>query len=99
MEARERAQTETELQAAGKLLPSDFTPNKTVSPEEFVETLCGFIQAYHMEERADVQSFDFRTLLLVQERYPGIRTYYLTSSPNLLNSDFTPESLRVHGKP
>jgi glycerophosphoryl diester phosphodiesterase len=99
MEATARAETAAELLAAGKLFPSDFTPNKTVSPEEFVDTLCGFIQAYHMEERADVQSFDFRTLLLVQERYPKIRTYYLTASPYLLNSDFTPESLRVQGKP
>jgi glycerophosphoryl diester phosphodiesterase len=99
MEATARAETEAELQATGKIFPPDFTPNKTVSPEEFVDTLCGFIQAYHMEERADVQSFDFRTLLLVQERYPKIRTYYLTASPYLLNSDFTPESLRVYGKP
>ena len=42
-----------------------------------------------------IQSFDFRTLLLVQEKFPAIRTYYLTESPGLLNTDFTPEKLRV----
>jgi glycerophosphoryl diester phosphodiesterase len=95
MEAVGLSKTEAELRLSGKTSPSDSAPNNTVSPEVFVETLCGFIQAYHMEDRADVQSFDFRTLLLVQERYPKIQTYYLTASPNLLNSDFTPESLRV----
>jgi glycerophosphoryl diester phosphodiesterase len=87
--------TEAELKSSGKLPASAFTPSRTVSPEVFVETLCGAVQAYHMEDRADVQSFDFRTLLLVQERYPKIRTFYLTSSPAMLSTDFLPESLRT----
>jgi glycerophosphoryl diester phosphodiesterase len=66
-----------------------------VSPEEFVETLCGFIHAYHMEKRSDVQSFDFRTLLLVQEKHPAIRTYYLTQSPIVFSTDVVPEMLRA----
>ena len=86
--------TEQQLQAAGRLPPTAFAPSKTVSPEVFVDTLCGFIHEYHMEDRADVQSFDFRTLLLVQEKFPKIRTYYLTESDALLTSDFTPASLR-----
>lgn len=87
--------TEQDLRASGQLPPSSFVPSNTVSPEVFVDTLCGFIHEYHMEDRADVQSFDFRTLLLVQERYPKIRTYYLTESNALLTSDFTPASLRA----
>jgi glycerophosphoryl diester phosphodiesterase len=82
------------VKLSGKLPPSSFSPNRTVSPEVFVDTLCGFIQEYHMEDRSDVQSFDFRTLLLVQEKYPAIRTYYLTETPRLLRSDFTPKSLQ-----
>lgn len=82
------------VKLSGKFPPSAFSPNRTVSPEVFVETLCGFIQAYHMEDRSDVQSFDFRTLLLVQERYPALRTYYLTETPKLLRSDFTPKILQ-----
>jgi glycerophosphoryl diester phosphodiesterase len=95
MDAVAQGKTEAEAQASGKFPPAAFAPNKTVSPEVFVDTLCGFIQAYHMEDRADVQSFDFRTLLLVQAKYPAIRTYYLTESLSLLDSDFTPDSLRA----
>jgi glycerophosphoryl diester phosphodiesterase len=90
-----RSVPEFVVKLSGKLPPSSFVPNRTVSPEVFVDTLCGFIQEYHMEDRADVQSFDFRTLLLVQEKYPAIRTYYLTETPSLLRSDFTPKSLQV----
>jgi glycerophosphoryl diester phosphodiesterase len=95
MEAVVRGVTEVQIQASGKMPVSAFSPSRTVTPEVFVDTLCGVIKAYHMENRADVQSFDFRTLLLVQEKYPAIRSYYLTASPSLLNSDFTPESLRL----
>jgi glycerophosphoryl diester phosphodiesterase len=91
--------TEQELQASGQLPPSAFLPSRTVSPEVFVMTLCGFIHYYHMEDRADVQSFDFRTLLLVQEKFPKIRTFYLTESDALLTSDFTPASLRAPSAP
>jgi glycerophosphoryl diester phosphodiesterase len=95
MEAQVRGVTEAQIQASGKMPVSAFSPSRTVSPDVFVDTLCGVIKSYHMENRADVQSFDFRTLLLVQEKFPAIRSYYLTASPSLLRSDFTPESLRA----
>ena len=47
-----------------------------------------------MESRAEVQSFDFRTLILVEEQFPKIPTYYLTGAPNTLSSPFVPASLR-----
>lgn len=87
--------TEAELRASGQLPESAFTPTRTVDPELFVKTLCGFVQEYRMEDRSDVQSFDFRTLLLVQKNYPKIRTYYLTQSPKVLSTDFVPASLRA----
>jgi glycerophosphoryl diester phosphodiesterase len=87
--------TEAELQASGRLPASEFAVSRTVDPVLFVDTLCGAVHAYHMEARSDIQSFDFRTLLLVQEKYPTIRTYYLTESTALLNTEFTPEPLRV----
>jgi glycerophosphoryl diester phosphodiesterase len=93
MAAVARSVPEFVVKLSGKLPSSAFSPSRTVSPEIFVDTLCGFIQEYHMEDRADVQSFDFRTLLLVQEKYPSIRTYYLTESTRLLRSDFTPKIL------
>jgi len=86
--------TEAELQASGRLPASEFAVSRTVDPQLFVDTLCGAVHTYHMEARSDVQSFDFRTLLLVQEKYPAIRTYYLTESTALLSTDFTPELLR-----
>jgi glycerophosphoryl diester phosphodiesterase len=70
------------------------TTNHTVDPQTFVTTLCGAIQRNHMEDRAEVQSFDFRTLILVEEQFPKIPTYYLTGSPKMLSSDFVPASLR-----
>jgi glycerophosphoryl diester phosphodiesterase len=50
---------------------------RTVGPELFAQTLAGTIEANDLEDRADIQSFDFRTLLVVQEQFPQIRTVYL----------------------
>jgi glycerophosphoryl diester phosphodiesterase len=68
--------------------------NHTVDPQTFVTTLCGIIMRNHMEGRAEVQSFDFRTLQLVEEQYPKIPTYYLTASPKMLSTEFVPAALR-----
>lgn len=65
---------------------TNHTTNHTVDPQTFVTTLCGAIQRNHMESRAEVQSFDFRTLQLVQEQYPKIPTYYLIDSPQSLST-------------
>jgi glycerophosphoryl diester phosphodiesterase len=70
------------------------TTNHTVDPQTFVTTLCGAIVRNHMESRAEVQSFDFRTLILVEEQFPKIPTYYLTADPKMLSSAFVPASLR-----
>ena len=74
--------------------PRVFFENHTVSPQIFVDTLCGAIKRNHMEARSDVQSFDFRTLILVEEQYPKIPTYYLTEKPDSLSTPFVPEALR-----
>jgi glycerophosphoryl diester phosphodiesterase len=52
-------------------------PTRTVEPEVFTKTLADKVVENHMEERADIQSFDFRTLRIAQEKYPKIRTVYL----------------------
>ncbi len=52
--------------------------NHTVSPETFVTILCATIAQAHMQARCTIQSFDFRTLELVQEQHPAIPTIYLT---------------------
>jgi glycerophosphoryl diester phosphodiesterase len=54
-------------------------PAETVSPDMFVDKLLAVVQAHGMAQRVVVQSFDWRTLALVQQRAPGIRTAYLTA--------------------
>ncbi len=54
-------------------------PAETVSPEVFVDKLLAVVQAHGMAQRVVIQSFDWRTLALVQQRAPGIRTAYLTA--------------------
>ena len=68
--------------------------NHTVDPQVFVDTLCGAITRHHMEARAEVQSFDFRTLILVEQQFPKIPTYYLTGDARTLSSPLVPEALR-----
>jgi len=51
--------------------------DRTVYYQEFARVLAEAIQKHRMEGRADIQSFDFRTLLLVHEEYPTIRTVCL----------------------
>jgi glycerophosphoryl diester phosphodiesterase len=81
--------------AAGRQVPAELLKNHTVGPQKFVDALCGAITRNHMESRAEVQSFDFRTLVLVQEQHPNIPTYYLTSSARVFSSEFVPQSLRL----
>jgi glycerophosphoryl diester phosphodiesterase len=50
---------------------------RTIGPKRFARTVAGIITDNHLADRADIQSFDFRTLLEVQERFPAIRTVYL----------------------
>ncbi|MEO5702044.1 MAG: glycerophosphodiester phosphodiesterase [Casimicrobiaceae bacterium] len=65
-----------------KIFPS--RPDDTVAPETFVRTLLDVIRKAGMTRRVMIQSFDWRTLALVQHLEPGIDTVYLTAR----NSDF-----------
>ncbi len=73
----------------------DLLKNHTVDPQVFVTTLAGAITKAGMESRCDIQSFDFRTLQLVEEQFPKILTVYLTEDPKTLSTPFLPASLRV----
>ncbi|MGZ5133355.1 MAG: glycerophosphodiester phosphodiesterase [Caldimonas sp.] len=53
-------------------------PNDTLPPEAFVTTLLGVIREAGMTDRVMIQSFDWRTLALVQRLQPGMRTVFLT---------------------
>ncbi len=72
----------------------DLHRNHTVDPQTFVDTLTHAIISQHMESRCEVQSFDYRTLILVEAQHPRLPTYYLIEDPRLLSTTFVPEPLR-----
>ena len=54
-------------------------PDETLPPAEFARALVAEICKAGVEARASVQSFDWRTLAVVQAEAPGIATVYLSS--------------------
>ena len=58
-------------------------PDESLDPQRFVAALLDLLQAQKMSDRAMVQSFDWRTLQLVQQQAPGIPTVYLTQQKGL----------------
>lgn len=53
-------------------------PQDTLAPEDFVPRLLAVIREAGMTGRVMIQSFDWRTLKLVQKLEPGMQTMYLT---------------------
>lgn len=60
-----------------KINPREEFAARTVGPEPFARAVAGVVSANDLEDRIDIQSFDFRTLLVVQKEYPEIRTVFL----------------------
>jgi len=56
-------------------------PGNTLDPESFVRALLRVIGTPGMLKRVTVQSFDWRTLAIVQRLEPQLRTVYLTVPP------------------
>ncbi|MBC7944339.1 MAG: esterase-like activity of phytase family protein, partial [Burkholderiales bacterium] len=50
---------------------------RTIAAEPFAAAVAGVIAANRLESKADIQSFDFRTLLEVHKTFPAIRTVFL----------------------
>jgi glycerophosphoryl diester phosphodiesterase len=61
-------------------------PSVTPSPQDFVEAVLKVVNAYGMDTRTTIQSFDWRTLQEVQRRAPKISTAYLTASQRWLDT-------------
>ena len=59
------------------LHPGQIFAERTIDFVPFTQAVANVIVANNLTDRADIQSFDFRTLLVVQEQYPVIRTVYL----------------------
>ncbi|GLR86173.1 glycerophosphodiester phosphodiesterase [Bradyrhizobium iriomotense] len=53
-------------------------PDESPDPQAFVARLLGVIDAAGFSDRVMIQSFDWRTLLLVQKQAPKLPTVYLT---------------------
>jgi glycerophosphoryl diester phosphodiesterase len=66
---------------------SPLEPARTTGPEDFARKLIAAVRSAKMEGRVAIQSFDWRTLAVVQEEAPKIPTVYLTweggSEPNI----------------
>ena len=62
---------------------SPLAPEETLPPQEFARKVIAEIRKHGMAARTMVQSFDWRTLQVIQKEAPGIRTMYL-SSPRTL---------------
>jgi glycerophosphoryl diester phosphodiesterase len=56
---------------------SPYAPDETVDPATFASALVDVIRAYGIENRTVIQSFDFRTIRVVQEIAPEIETVAL----------------------
>ena len=61
-------------------------PDKAASPEVFVKTVLEVIRSAGMTQRVMVQSFDWRTLALLHQWEPQVRTMYLTIETSTLDS-------------
>ena len=73
---KQRGADQVQFNIETKVFPN--RPNDTVAPEEFVRILLGVIRDAGVVERVMIQSFDWRTLQLVQAAERRIRTVYLT---------------------
>jgi glycerophosphoryl diester phosphodiesterase len=53
-------------------------PEESLDPQSFVTTVLSLLRREHFTDRVMIESFDWRTLLLVQKQAPEIPTVYLT---------------------
>ncbi|MEQ8355272.1 MAG: glycerophosphodiester phosphodiesterase [Kiloniellaceae bacterium] len=65
---------------------SPLSPEDSADPSVFAEALIAAIRKAGVESRAAVQSFDWRTLQLVQQAAPEIVTAYLTAEQSWLDN-------------
>ena len=91
-----RAATEVRFNIETKLFPTK--PNDTASPEVLTHALLKVVQQKGMLQRVSIQSFDWRSLKIVQELVPTLPTVYLSvQSPtnNNLNDGLWTTGLKL----
>lgn len=72
------AQSAVRFNIETKLVPTH--PDETVGPEAFARALIAEFRKAGVERRATIQSFDYRTLKIVEREAPQIETVYLTEA-------------------
>lgn len=65
---------------------SPFERDLTPGPEAFVDVLLGVITEEKMASRVSIESFDWRTLKIIQQRAPDIPTVYLSAQQKFLDT-------------
>lgn len=65
---------------------SPFQRDETLAPEAYVDTLMAEIAKQGVMGRVTIQSFDWRTLKIVQQKYPRVPTVYLSAQQSFLDN-------------
>ena len=65
---------------------SPLAPGETTTPEVFARELVAVVRKAGMADRTAIQSFDWRTLQIVQKEAPEIPTVYLTVEKGFMDS-------------
>lgn len=65
---------------------SPLAPERTPAPDDFARRLIAEIRAHGMASRVTIQSFDWRTLQVVQREAPEIPTVYLTAQQDFMDN-------------
>ena len=65
---------------------SPLYPQRTVAPDAFAKALINIIKNNKLEHRVTVQSFDWRTLAVVQQEAPAIKTAYLSAQQSFMDN-------------
>ena len=65
---------------------SPFERTQTLAPEAFVAALLGAIASEKMLHRVTIESFDWRTLKIVQRDYPNVPTAYLSAQQKFFDN-------------
>jgi glycerophosphoryl diester phosphodiesterase len=82
--ARRARNEEVRFNVETKISPA--APDETAGPEEFARALVQVIRDSGMARRTVIQSFDWRTLAVVQREAPEIATSYLSSQSASLDN-------------
>ncbi len=61
-------------------------PEETADPETFAAAVLNAVRIYDLQSRVSIQSFDWRTLQVVQILNPEIETVYLTAQQEWMNN-------------